>query len=297
MAVPVFVLGLQRSGTTWIANLLAGSGVVAAVSAQEHRGVHESIFFSHFAAAFGPFEHARARAAFRAAFAASDYFLLSGLPESVLDRAIAGSTDFAGVFQTVMEALAARDGCSHWLEKSPHHTLLAETLARRFPEARFVCITRTSPSLIASRLSAYGRQSPRGFRRAADILRGALVNALYTRHLQRFADGCDRAVLLRYDRVLANPQGAKRTLRDFLGLDVAAEAMDSPFAPNTSHSSSRTRRLSVVDRAAVSVGDLAGRTLPLGLLSALERRRRRARGVVWPEWVWLRSGFRPAVDR
>ena len=38
----VFVLGLQRSGTTWVANMLHGSGSVAAVAAEDHRGVHES---------------------------------------------------------------------------------------------------------------------------------------------------------------------------------------------------------------------------------------------------------------
>lgn len=294
MAAPVFVLGLQRSGTTWIANLLAGSGAVAAVASPEHRGVHESVFFSHFAVAFGPYDDARARRAFRSAFAKSDYFLLSGLPEAMLDAAIARSRDYAGVFAEVMDAMAARDGRTHWLEKSPHHTLLAEYLARRFPEARFVCVVRSSPGLIASRLAADGRETPRGLKRAADILRGALVNALYVRWLERFAAGCERARLLRYEDFVADETAERRVLRDFLELGVAPEAMRSPFSPNSSHTDARTRRLTGADQILVALGDLLGRLSPLWLLAAIERRRRRARGVEWPDWVWRRSGFSPS---
>lgn len=293
MAAPIFVLGLQRSGTTWIANLLAGSGVVAAVTAEEHRGVHESVFFSHFAIAFGPFEQARARAAFRDAFAASDYFLLTGLPPAALDDAIERARDYAGVFALVMDALAAREGCAHWLEKSPHHTLLAEDLATRFPEARFVCVVRSSASLVASRLAAGGRGRPGPLKRAADILRGTLVNTLHARRLKRFAAGCDRAILLSYDGFVADEARGKRELRGFLGLDVTPEAMHSAFVPNTSHSDPRTRRLSRGDRLLVSIGDWVGSSSPIGLLSWIERTRRRARGVAWPDWVWLKSGFRP----
>lgn len=297
MATPVFVLGLQRSGTTWIANLLASSDAVAAVAAEEHQGVHESIFFSHFATAFGPFEDAEARARFRAAFAASDYFLLSGLPEAALDQAIAQATDHAGVFAAIMDALAARDGCAFWLEKSPHHTLLAEQLARRFPKARFVCVTRTSPGLVASRLAAYGRTPPRGLKRGADILRGALVNAFYVRRLRRFAAGCDRALLLRYEDFVADEGDGRRKLCRFLGPGITPGTMESRFAPNSSHSGTGTRHLSIVDRLLVALGDGIGWLVPLRLLETIERRRRRVRGVDWPDWVWTKSGFRPPVCR
>lgn len=289
MAVPIFVLGLQRSGTTWIANLLAGSGAVAAVTAPEHHGVHESVFFSHFATAFGPFEDADARRAFEDAFATSDYYLLSGLPRTVLADAVAQAHDYAGVFATVMDALAAREGCSHWLEKSPHHTLLADDLAARFPEARFVCVARSSETLIASRLSAFGRSAPRGLRRATDIVRGCLANSLYVRSLERFAQRCEQAVLVRYDSFTAQPDAGRRTLRCFLDLRVEPEALRSAFQANSSHSVASTRRLSATDRLLIRVADSGASLLPLSWLVAVERRRRRHRGAVWPDWVWTQT--------
>ncbi len=295
MAVPVFILGLQRSGTTWIANMLAGSGAVAAVTAPEHRGVHESIFFSHFARAFGAFDDPEARRRFRDAFERSDYFLLTGLDRQVLDDALAQASDFAGVFAIIMDAVAARDRTTHWLEKSPHHTLLADELAARFPDARFLCVTRSSRTLIASRLAAYGRDPSRGVTRAADILRGALVNALYSRQMTRFAaQHRNTALLVHYDDLVQNNAAGRRRIVDFLALDVSPEALVSAFAPNTSHDRKGTRKLSRVDRILIGFGDGIGTVLPLGVLVAAERRRRKGRGVNWPDWVWLKTGYDPA---
>ncbi|MEM5522468.1 sulfotransferase [Sulfitobacter sp. AS59] len=294
MAVPIFILGLQRSGTTWVANMIAGSGAVAAVAAQEHRGVHESIFFSHFARAFGAFDDPDARSRFQDAFARSDYFLLTGLDQTVLDDALARAKDFAGVFAIIMDAVAAREGNTHWLEKSPHHTLLADELAERFPEAQFVCLTRSSQTLIASRLAAYGRRPSRGLVRAADIIRGALVNALYSRRLTRFAaQHCKKALLIHYDDLVKDASAGRRRLVDFLALGISPDQLVSAFAPNTSHDRKGTRKMSLIDRTLIGIGDGIGRLVPLGILAAIERRRREGRNVNWPDWVWLKSGYDP----
>ncbi|WP_313137846.1 sulfotransferase family protein [Paracoccus jeotgali] len=290
----IFVLGLQRSGTTWVANMLHGSGSVAAVAAEDHRGVHESLYFSHFSRIFAPLSVPQVRAAFRMAFAASDYWLLSGLPDATLDAILSTARDHGDVFEAIMDAVADLQGAPHWLEKSPHHTLLARQLATRFPAARFVCVTRDSRTLIASRLSAYGRTAPTGVRRLADILRGALANALHTRYLRRFARDTPLAYLVHYDTLVADQDAGRDGIVRALGLAVPPGALVSRFAPNTSHDPSRaTRHLSRLDRAALGIGNMLGRVLPLSLLGRLERRRRVARGADWPDWVWKRSGFRP----
>lgn len=290
----VFVLGLQRSGTTWIANMLHGSGAVAAITAPEHRGVHESIFFSHFAEAFGPLTDTNGRAAFRTAFLASDYWLLSGLQDEDLDKALVAATDYADVFEAVMDEFADREDADMWLEKSPQHTLMAQELASRYPGARFICVTRASRTLIASRLSAYGRTPTTGVRRFTDILRGALANALYTRHLEAFVAKCPQAHLFCYDSLAADPAQGRAMLAGALDLTVDPEVLVSHFAPNTSHEiGGMTRKLSALDSAACAFGDMLGRALPLSALRRIELRRRMVRGLEWPDWVWQRTGYRP----
>lgn len=288
------MLGLQRSGTTWVANMLHGSGVVAAITAQEHRGVHESVFFSHFAKKLGPLSDPQARAAFRAAFIASDYWLLTGMADAVLDDIIVNATDHADVFEAVMDKVADREGAAMWLEKSPQHTLLAAELEDRYKGAQFVCITRASKTLIASRLAAYGRTPSTGSQRLRDIMRGALANALHTRYLERFVANCPRAHLFRYDTLATDPERGRAMLVQALDLPVEPNKLVSHFAPNTSHDrGDKSRVLSTLDLAACGFGDGLGRVLPLSFLLWIERRRRAARGSDWPEWVWRISGYQP----
>ena len=79
--IPVFVLGLQRSGTTWLASLLGGHPKVACVESADHFGIHESIFFSHFAREYGDLADDANFERFARDFGDSDYYLLSGVEE------------------------------------------------------------------------------------------------------------------------------------------------------------------------------------------------------------------------
>ena len=44
---PIFVVGSNRSGTTYISNILASSNLITAVQHEEHFGIHESSYFNH----------------------------------------------------------------------------------------------------------------------------------------------------------------------------------------------------------------------------------------------------------
>ncbi len=39
---PVFIIGTNRSGTTWVGNLLAAHSDVAAIVHEKHKEIHES---------------------------------------------------------------------------------------------------------------------------------------------------------------------------------------------------------------------------------------------------------------
>jgi len=120
----VFILGLQRSGTTWLANMLAALPQVAAVAHESHRGVHESVFFSHFAKGFEPWDDPEQRLRFAASFAASDYYLLTEMEQEFLEDLERSCSSYGEVFIALMDYLAIAEGADAWIEKSPHHTLL-----------------------------------------------------------------------------------------------------------------------------------------------------------------------------
>lgn len=73
---PIFVVGVHRSGTTWLANILCRHSNIAGIQAERHFGIHESVFFSHFIHNFGDLRNDNIFIQFVEAFASSDHFIL-----------------------------------------------------------------------------------------------------------------------------------------------------------------------------------------------------------------------------
>ncbi|WP_264212636.1 sulfotransferase family protein [Leisingera thetidis] len=288
-AIPIFVLGLQRSGTTLAANLLAAQPGIAAVAADHHHGVHESVFFSHFAPSMEPWPAAGWRADAAGDFLASEYYRLTGLRRSWGEDAAKASASPAELFCRVMDAVALREGATAWVEKSPHHTLLAETIAKALPTALFLCVSRRIPGFLRSRLWSYGRSPPPYPRRAVLIGRACASNVFHERYMRRLRRqlGAQRVFAVDFDSLRARPGPALEPLLAAAGLE--AGALQPPeYAPNSSFSSQSQRRqaLTVADLAAARVSETMARAVPQVLLSAMQRRIARRRPPVFPAWVW-----------
>jgi len=114
MPTPLFVLGKQRSGTTWLGNLLLDHPSIAGVAHAAHRGIHESAFFSHVDGRYGDLSVRQNFIEFASVMAESDYFRLAEV--SFKDIMSLHPDDYAGVFRTVMYCFARRRGARYWIE-------------------------------------------------------------------------------------------------------------------------------------------------------------------------------------
>jgi hypothetical protein len=194
-----------------------------------------------------------------------------------------------------MNEVARRKHATCWIEKSPHHTLLCDTLAQQFPDARFVCVTRSDLGLARSRLWAYSRTPQRYPARLLTLTRAVAANALYGRVLRRFARRCPRAILVPYEALAEDLEREMRQVATFLGLAFDNRLLRSQYGANSSFGSERARAqaLGRIDRAVVRLLAAVARITPLAWLGALERRRGRASELEWPAWCWTRMP-RPA---
>lgn len=289
---PVFVLGLQHSGTTWLASILAQHSRVAAVVSAEQRGIHESILFSHFAPAYGDLNDDANFERFATDFTSSGFYLLSGADPSWLWDLRPRS--YAEALRALMEEVARRrGGADLWIEKSPDHTLLAEELAEAFPDARFVGITRRPQTAIASRMWGGGRRPPPYPARLRVLL---ALSAWRTgeRWLKRFSRDRDRCFLTTYERLVADPEAETRQICEFLGIAYEPAMLEPTFRANTSFESTdqRHRALSVPDKAVLATAGAAMWLVPSALWRKVvmwRRARVAARGgIVFPDWPWHR---------
>ena len=283
---PVFVLGLQRSGTTWLANLISNHADICSVGSVDHHGIHESIFFSHFAREYGDLTVTENYQRFIREFVKSDYFVLSGVEASWFEAQHV--TSYAEVFRLLMEAVAAKKGAKAWVEKSPHHTLLAYQLAEMYPDAKFVCVIRDYQSMIRSRLWAFGRTPPGYPFRVYKIARACSVNSLYERFLERFCQNNPHAMLVRYEDLKSETHNNINRVFRFLNQGEVDKGFKAAYAANSSFASvsQKEQGLGVIDKFFIFIFKSLMNLAPYGLLAYLEKRER-SKGVEWPEWCWV----------
>jgi hypothetical protein len=289
---PVFILGLQRSGTTWLANVFAQHSRAVAVQSEDDFGILESIFFSHFAPAYGDLNDEANFRRFVRDFTSSDYYLLSGLDPRWLTTV--KLRRHPEIFRAMMEEVALRGGgADFWVEKSPDHTALADELAAAFPDARFICIVRQPQSATASMLWLRGPPQSQSAR-----VRALLAMSLFRAQQRLLTHFCrrhqDRCFLTRYEDFVADSEGETRRACKFLDIDYEPAMLDLPWQRNTSfHSMDRRHAFRLLDRIIMAAARALLNLVPLRLLRSIlawhrVRRRKRQGGIVFPEWTWRR---------
>ncbi len=273
----IFVLGTPRSGTTWVANLLASHPSVASVGADVHHGVHESHLLDHtrylMAGRMSPAE-------FVARYAAEDYFFLAGIAPrqfeaAALARRPDGEADAIDHFAVLMELVADRAGASRWLEKTPGHAIYAEELCRRFPDARFVVVERGFWPTVGSQLRMFPRD---GVSRRHQLAEKAFRYCSDARSLTRLRRRSPhRTTVIRYERLLERPEDECRKMLLDLGLEDVRLA--SAYPAVSSGAGPASGRLDALVVAGVRT---LTRAMPYPAVAALRVRRDRQMATAIP---------------
>lgn len=232
MSVGIFVVGRNRSGTKWLANSVSNHPDVASIrSARSMRtGVLEANLFQHFPAMFGDLSVDDHYYAFLASFKHSNYFLLTGLPESVLYEK--RHADYLSLFRFLMERTAELRGKSVWLQKGS--SLMLPELHRAFPDARFVVIQRMhvrenvrSSIALGARGKDLERHKPK--RVARELLSYYLHRATERAYLRH-----PNVLRVAYEDLRERRESTLREVCAFVGLTFDPSVLEDHYKPNSS---------------------------------------------------------------
>ena len=283
-ARPLFILGRHRSGTTWLANILASLPEIHAITHERHQGVHESAYYSHLVPHCGHGRSDADRQEIKRLFEQSDFFALSGLEQGPDIRQLG----IAGYFRAVMDAGAGRSDARYWLEKTPANTLIARRLREAFPDAVFLAIVRDYRDVVASLVHGFGNPAS-----MTDWFRQSVLTAIYEK-----AIAASGATVIRYESLVQDYEGS--LARILALLELSPDSLPrSAFRQNSLYVESRPAL-----RGWQWLAMRAGRSLvlpwPAGLVErAVLRRLDRMRGKL-PPWFLARpsdaseTGFRPS---
>jgi hypothetical protein len=257
---PIFVLGSERNGTTWLCNLLAQHPAIAAVQHQAHWGFHESNLYKQ-NRYWGSLGESDRLIRCVELYGSGDHARLVGESKEALYAR--RPADFYELYFEMMDRYAERQGTRFWLTKLDplyyqHPRELRKLLARlqdRYGRVHFVGVKRTLPGVLRSYLNMEGRAGQH--RTAPGIAQFLMLfqTARYVVHYRQIGKLLRPfgAPLLSYGELSRNSRDALSRVLEPIGLSFTTEMLEPRFAPNSSVSFRRGggRKLHGVERFTV----------------------------------------------
>jgi len=242
MAKPIFILGVHRSGTTWIANILCSHSNIAGIQAQRHSGIHESAFFCIVKDRFGNIQNDNNYIEFLETFSSSDYFILSNLDKNYFYKH--RSQSYNEFFRMMMDKYAEEQQTEFWLEKTPAHSLYFRELSEIFPTAKFIIVKRNIIDSVKSdvRLRYFNEDMQRKMKLSKIFFIIFLVFRYHlyysTMHYHQKKENC---LFIQYENLKKNRLEETKKICDFIGIDFEPQLLEDEYKPNTRFTSEKER--------------------------------------------------------
>lgn len=221
---PIVVVGMNRSGTKWLTNVLCNHSCIAGVQSERHNGILETNMLQVMDRKFD-FRSDQDFAAGIELWTRSDFFRNSGVDQRVLFREPRPKTTL-DTFVRVMEQAADQSGKPFWIQKTSPE--IAINILPRLPNARVIVIQREFMDTIKSALQLAH----------IDGQRPSVFDAVYTfvtqsKESQRLIRRPD-VMNIRFDELRSAPEATAQSVCKFLGVAYEPEMLEPRFTKNTS---------------------------------------------------------------
>lgn len=196
--VPIFIIGMHRSGTTLLEQMLDG-----------HSAVHGAGELYDFTSAMRY---------------VTDHHCQGVIDATIVARASAPGFDFAEVGQRYLDGIAWRlDGKRVLTDKLPSNFLNAGFICQALPQARLLHMVRDPVEVCFSNLrELFSGANPYSY----DQIELADFYLEYHRLMAHWREAFPGRILdIRYDRLVRDPEAVIREVCDFCGLDFEPEML------------------------------------------------------------------------
>lgn len=230
---PVFVVGVPRSGTTYVYHLLVSAGLLANFRAETH-------IFNQLAPRFGGMRRAKDREAALRVFAASDIGARTNVDFSTIRHEVVEKANHAGDFmRIIMDAMAAKQGKTRWGDSTPAHLAHMRQIKAEIPDAKFVHVIRDGRDVAVSLARQGWVRRIWGDRSDPAVAAGLNWSASTRAAIKSGEILRPDYAEVRYEDLLAQPEIELRKLGAFLGesldySDVLRHPIGSVSKPNSS---------------------------------------------------------------
>ncbi len=229
--IPIFVIGMNRSGTKWLSNELSRHSEISSVR-NEVTGIRETNMFVAFANKFD-ISILDEYIGLVELWAATDFFKRTGVDKKILLEREQRPRSSVEVFEIVMDQFARLQNTKHWLQKT--NPIIGSQLTKMRPAARFVIIVRNMKDQIRSNLA---RTYPNpGF---MVIARAVFSYVRDKKILDRIVRETDCPVV-KYESLKSDRENVLRNILTGWNLDPETVESDNDLKPNTSFGDNKKR--------------------------------------------------------
>lgn len=217
----IYILGMQRSGETWLARLLAEHDEIYAVKKQTPEGKkpQESYYFSHFIHRFPSKQIRSAYCQYWTAFADSAYCLNSGVDANYFTHHPV--YDPYCFFHEFMRHAAISHNKRLYLEKTQDNTPSIHKLNAKIKNIVFIYVKRDLIKLVNSSLNRSDLLEKHiSWNRALRIRSLAVLfeTAVFDKIACRYLSNHSNLMVLAYEDLIANREASLQTVMAFVGL-------------------------------------------------------------------------------
>jgi hypothetical protein len=230
---PVFVLGCERSGTTFLYHTLLSAGGFAVYHA-------ESNAFNLLGMVFGNLARRANRRTMLDHFFRSRLFARTGLdPQEIEERVMEDCRNAGDLLRIVMDAVARKQGVGRWADCTPPHLQFLPLIKKTIPDALVVHIIRDGRDVTAS-LRKIGWIRPLPWDRSRSILPPALFWRWQVSKGRRYGRQMGGDYMeIHYEDVVRNPREALSRIGKFIEHDldydrIQQAALGTVHNPNSS---------------------------------------------------------------
>ncbi|MEL7537969.1 MAG: sulfotransferase [Pseudomonadota bacterium] len=267
MPEPILVVGLNRSGTKWLSNILCNHPQIAGVQSKRARGILETNLFHRMQEKFD-LRSGDDYVGFVELWKKTEFFQVTGEDAEYLYSLDPRPLSFVRIFELVMQRFAIRRSARFWLQKCDPERALG--IGLKLSNVRVVAIRRDTLATAQS-MKQLNVNTGRSFSLLKSLPGQVRSERLLKRVEQRFD-----CITIDYDELRSDPAAATRSVCKQLSIDFEESLLEVKFEPNTSfQSSKRPAPIAGLQRWLATLIILASSLAPMWVLNRLLARKKR----------------------
>ncbi|MGB7086310.1 MAG: sulfotransferase [Phormidesmis sp.] len=214
----LFLVGCARSGTTLLQSLLASHPQIASFP--------ESNFFNHLFSHSEPKRNRLGLISRRAKPRFTDFLRESGYSGYNPAPWVLFPAQLTAHFSLALDRITTQQGKTIWLEKTPSHLYHLDFIARHIEQPKFIHIIREGKDAVAS-LYEVRKKYPKQWSNEPASVELAIERWISDVGISLQYTHSPGHILVRYERLVANPQATLEQLCQFMGLEFTPSMLNA----------------------------------------------------------------------